>query len=420
MRITIFDALPDPSIGRTARNTVAAAGHSVSLKRLVEQQFAPCRGCFECWVKHPGVCRASDGSNPLMAELVASDRILWITAPRFGAWDPLAKSALDKQIGILSPFFGLFDGETHHLKRYRRYPGMRVLALGERDREFEALVARNALNMHSDAPSVAWISPSACETAIRNATHALLDHRDPIRSVVPSFHHPVQAEAWDRRRKRAVLWIGSAKPAGRSSSESLGRALVEPLAEHDFEVEVVHLRNTVKLRRPSAALNETLADADLLVLATPVYIDSVPALVMRALCDLVDLEPPGRPAFVPIVQCGFPELAHNALALRTLERASRAAGLRWAGHLAVGGAGAIDGAPIAATGLLTPLHHALREASTALGLTGAIPEAATEAVAAPLMPARVYRWAGQAGWIAQAIKHGAATHLWDRPLIQVN
>ncbi len=355
-----------------------------------------------------------------MADLIASDLVLWITTPRFGAWDPVAKSALDKQIGILSPFFGVFDGETHHLKRYRRYPGIRVLAVGERDREFEALVARNALNLHSDPPSVAWVHSSPCETAVKNATHALLDHRDSISAIVPSFHHPVSAAPWSRMRRRAVLWVGSAKAAGTSTSEALGRALVEPLVAHGFDVGVVPLRSKVKVGKSNRDLVTTIADADLLVVSTPVYVDSVPALVMRALWDLVDLPTAKRPAFVPIVQCGFPELAHNALALRALERASRQAGLRWAGHLALGEGGAIDGAPIEPGGLLTRLHRAIREASDALGRTGAIPEGLSEAVAAPLMPAGLYRVAGQAGWIAAALKHGAATHLWDRPLTQVN
>ena len=115
MKITLLDALEGGELGAALRQALTSetllADH-----RLREERFAPCQGCFECWVKHPGTCKAKDAANDVMRDAMAADVLLWATRVRFGCWDPIAKVAFDKAVGVLSPFFRAIAGETHHAK----------------------------------------------------------------------------------------------------------------------------------------------------------------------------------------------------------------------------------------------------------------------------------------------------------------
>ncbi len=224
----------------------------------------------------------------------------------------------------------------------------------------------------------------------------------------------------DRPRK-ALLWVGSAKPGGESTSESLGIALLERLQEQGWAGEVARVSKAVKLyREQSPGLVAAAAEADLLVLATPVYVDCLPTLVLAGLERLCDAkEEVGPLTVLPIVQCGFPEEAHTRLAVDAIARACAEA--KWAGHLALGGGGFIDGRPLEALG--GRVHNQLRGldmAASALTDGSPIPgEAAKVFAKLPFTPA-MYRAMGQTGWLIQGIHHRALRQLWDRPFPEAN
>jgi len=121
---------------------------------LRELAIAPCLGCFGCWIKTPGECVIDDAGRDVARNIVGSDLVVYLTPIQFGGYSFELKKALDRSIAIISPMFRKIRGEVHHRKRYAHYP--RVLALGwlergEGDEEdiFQALVQRNAINMHA-------------------------------------------------------------------------------------------------------------------------------------------------------------------------------------------------------------------------------------------------------------------------------
>jgi hypothetical protein len=154
--------------------------------------------------------------------------------------------------------------------------------------------------------------------------------------------------------QRAVVLVGSAKPAGTSTSEALGQYLCARLQKHGVATTVLFLSRSLK-SLPDRALNVALADADLFVLTTPVYIDSLPYLVTRTLEDLARSARPGRSpcVFAAIVNCGFPEAGQCRTALDILHAFARRARFNWAGGLALGEGGVIDGQSLEALGGLT-------------------------------------------------------------------
>lgn len=144
------------------RDRLAEHGCSVDVARLAEIPVAYCRGCFECWTRTPGICRTDDDARDLTRRFIRSDIVVFLTPVTFGGYSSELKKALDRSIGLVSPFFKRLDGETHHRKRYDRYPallGVGLLAGPDPEDEalFRSLVRRNAINMYAPAQSAAII-----------------------------------------------------------------------------------------------------------------------------------------------------------------------------------------------------------------------------------------------------------------------
>jgi hypothetical protein len=154
-----------------------------------------------------------------------------------------------------------------------------------------------------------------------------------------------------------------------------------------------------------------LREAQALLLVTPTYVDSLPSTVVNLLETLV----PDAAALAPearlyaVVNCGFWEPAHNALALEQLRLFAQAAGLPWGQGLAFGGGGAAAAAPKL---MLRNLDRALR------GLAGKIlsGSGAPDHHFRVNLPRFLYRLAGNLQWRWLARRNGlTGADLYDRP-----
>lgn len=132
-----------------------ARGHPANALVLRNIPVAYCLGCYDCWLKTPGVCRTRDAGPGIASEFINSDVVFFLTPVTFGGYSSQLKKALDRTVGlILSPFFTRIDGEVHHQVRYDAYP--KLVAIGlmdegnpEEETIFHTLVHRNAINLHS-------------------------------------------------------------------------------------------------------------------------------------------------------------------------------------------------------------------------------------------------------------------------------
>jgi multimeric flavodoxin WrbA len=129
-------------------------GWEVKTLCLAEQTIAPCTGCFTCWVKTPGICARNDDGRKMPGLLMDPDLFIMLTPVVYGGYGPLLKTALDRSIPILLPFFRVVQGEIHHPTRYGQH--YNLLAIGslpapdaQKEGIFANLVGRNALNMSS-------------------------------------------------------------------------------------------------------------------------------------------------------------------------------------------------------------------------------------------------------------------------------
>ncbi len=130
------------------------AGWHAEVARLRDLEIASCVGCFACWTKTPGRCVIDDGVGEITRRAIGSGLLVYATPVVFGGYASPLKHALDRMICLVSPLFRVVDGEVHHRPRYPRYPrllgvGVAVGEDGDRDRLFETLVRRNAINLHA-------------------------------------------------------------------------------------------------------------------------------------------------------------------------------------------------------------------------------------------------------------------------------
>jgi multimeric flavodoxin WrbA len=161
-------------IERAVGAALAARGWSVERIQLCNVFITHCKGCFDCWVKTPGLCATKDGAGAVTRELIRSDLLVLLTPITFGGYSSEIKKALDRSIGILSPFFARLDGEVHHKARYARYPALMAIGVStDRDPEeaeiFAALAARNALNFRAPTHGVCIVSRDDSADQVRSA-----------------------------------------------------------------------------------------------------------------------------------------------------------------------------------------------------------------------------------------------------------
>lgn len=218
---------------------------------------------------------------------------------------------------------------------------------------------------------------------------------------------------------KALLLIGSPRMK-KSASFTLGQYLLDQLAEHDVAGKAYFVKRALRTPEETSALISAVAQADLVILSTPLYVDSLPAPVTRTLELLAqrldEHERPSRQQLVAICNSGFPEAEHNDVALAISEQFARAAGFTWAGGLALGAGEAVKGRPLTENeGMARNVIAALNQAAEALAQGKAVPDEAQSLMRQPLIPPWMYRTVGQIGWMMQSRTYGQFGKLRQRP-----
>lgn len=393
---------------------------------LATTKLAYCQGEFDCWVKTPGVCRTHDAEHAIVQAVHDADKVILLDAVSFGGHSYTLKRAQDRLICLLSPFFSKRAILTHHDGRYDRMPSFYALGwAAEADPEvaytWRTLADANALNMLAPRVGVALLENSS-RHGWRGAIRTMLDSEDvPGRDLVSRDRlHAALVEAASGERFAAALEaprnvavvIGSAKPKGTSTSENLVRAMGDRLEQDGARVQYHFATEFLHDGVPSMVATKAVVDADLFVLASPLYVDAYPALATRVLERVAALRAGSRSRarFAALVNCGFPEAEHTRTALRIARHFASAAGYHWAGGLPLGGAGMIrPGVALASQhGPAEHVKRALDLAAGALAIGENVPGSAIDLLAQSPIPDVAYRVMGDLGWRYQAHQNGLA------------
>lgn len=167
---------------------------------------------------------------------------------------------------------------------------------------------------------------------------------------------------------------------------------------------------------------EMFGSAEAVLLAFPLYVDSMPAVTKSFIEKLESYcGRPGNPGMAYLVQGGFPEAVHSRAVERYLDRLSRRLGCRYLGTAVKGGIEGIRTMPPRMTrGRLRRFH----ELGAAFGRDGAFDAKLVAELARPerfsflaRLLVRLLALVGIAdlGWNSQLKQHGARARSFDRP-----
>jgi len=127
---------------------------SVTMVNLAALDIKQCIGCWECWVKTPGLCVIKDSMPGVHRAVLNSDLVIIAAPMLMGFPCALTKRTMDRMIPLLHPYITLIQGECHHPKRYDKYPDWGVLLEPESDTDDEDLAIvrrlyeRYTINFH--------------------------------------------------------------------------------------------------------------------------------------------------------------------------------------------------------------------------------------------------------------------------------
>jgi multimeric flavodoxin WrbA len=187
-----------------------------------------------------------------------------------------------------------------------------------------------------------------------------------------------------------------------------------------IEIATLHVARALRTETRTQELLHAVDRAGLFVLAFPLYVDALPYLATEALERIAShrqAQPSPSPAsFLAIANCGFPEAQHNDTALAICQQFAGQAGFHWAGGLALGAGGAINGRPLAqAGGMARNVTRALDMTADTLAAGRPAPTEASVLLARPMMPLRVYTFMGDLGWRLQTRRNGVYRQLRAKP-----
>jgi len=425
MKAIVLSAVPPEhtALGKLARvldEQLARAGYAeIEHFDVSEAKLGFCQGEFDCWVNHPGRCKIEDAQQAIVAAIPAADLLVYLGPVVFGGWNYALKGAIDRMICLISPFFERRASLTHHERRYETYPRMYAVGLlrepdAGQQQTFEQLNDANAINLFAprrnavvvseDQPGQ-WQALLGAMLAQDFEPGASIPDRESLRHELLQVARADPLPARAPIRTAAVL-VGSAKPKGTSASEHLARAMMRRLEARGIACDLHFATEFVHDRAPAQVAAKALASAELLLLATPLYVDSLPSLATHALEMIARARSDERSAafFVPMINCGFPEPEHTRTAIRIARHFASAAGYGFAGALPVGAGGMVtpDRDLDEPRPPVTHLVRALDLTAEALAAGGAVPETALDEIVRPPLPAALYRLAGDLGfrWLA--------------------
>ena len=397
---------------------------NADITSLREQKIGNCAGDFFCWVRNPGMCNTDDDNRVIAAKIVQSDLVIYLTPVTFGGYSSELKRMVDHQIQNISPFFASINGEIHHQKRYNHYPN--VLTIGWMDEPnarvesiFRHLVHRNAINMYAKTSVCGLVTGDQPEADLTAQTGLWLQAiTSGSNSPVPALPSIDVASPEVTPVHRAVLLVGSPRTR-KSTSASLGGYLFEQLGTRGVETTTIQIYTSLNSQERMKTMHEAINNADLVVLAFPLYVDSLPAPVIAALEKIANLCKDNESSirFAAISNCGFPEAKHNATALAICEEFGHEAGFAWMGSLALGGGeGLVHGIPLnEMDGRAIPLKKSLELAAESLANGQPIPQSAQELLAKPVISNWMYKLFGGFGWKQQAKYYGMQNALKKQP-----
>ena len=213
----------------------------------------PCIGCFCCWRKTPGECVIKDGYENLGALIHHADEVTVISRYTYGGFSAFVKNAFDRCIGYVLPQFEVIKGETHHKKRY------------DEDKAFTFIFYGHELSMEQKESARQYVE-AVCAN-IRGHVEDLIFRVCEEKTPVP--------ERITKAEPRSVVLLNGSMRNIKGNSAKFARKLKASL---NTDPEIIDLREHLD---DVSGLVQELEKTETIVLCMPLYVDGLPAQLIR-------------------------------------------------------------------------------------------------------------------------------------------
>lgn len=129
--------------------------YTVESFSIGEMNINYCCGCWSCWLKTPGLCAQRDDMPAILKSVISADLAVLVSPVKMGFVTADIKKVTDKMIPLVHPYITIYKGESHHAKRYDRFPRIGLILLGNKKKDqsskviIDRIFERVAINMRS-------------------------------------------------------------------------------------------------------------------------------------------------------------------------------------------------------------------------------------------------------------------------------
>ena len=224
------------------------------------------------------------------------------------------------------------------------------------------------------------------------------------------------------KNKKVTLLVGSPRKE-RSASETLGLYLCKHLDPVQFVYQKMYLRDQAYKKDKNREWIQDILQSDLLILASPLYVDSLPSFVIKTfeiIHQQAKKEKFGKEIkFLAIINSGFPESSQSQIALDICRHFTQKTGMFWLGGLALGSGMFLGGKDIGKMGwFVRNIKRSLDETAVALNQEMPIPETAVALMQKALFSKKFFQWMVNLGFKQRAKKSGLKNEIYRRPYIE--
>lgn len=383
-------------------------GAQINLISLGNEAIKDCIGCWNCWVKTPGVCIHKDVMTDVYKEYLDSDRVVMLFPTKAGFISGSAKAFIDRIIPIYHPYIDIIEGEMMHYYRYSHYPLMDFYwsADGLSDEEDQVIEDYCFRSAHHFRVSCGAIRLESDNVSVKTLT-----------SRAPKSDQPWQVLE-SVTAKKVILYNGS--PRGRKgNSLILIDEIIKGLKKEGLSDEDIEIRHLVEQKNfENWAENFHSHERHLFVF--PLYVHSMPSIVMKFF-EMLTPSVTGNAQMAFVVQSGFMESYQSTYLRAYLSILPKRLNMLYGGTLIKGGVEGIQIRPVKSTQKLFRQFEQLGQEYIQLNV---LPQVLAEQMASParlktatLVLFRLLKPTGILNfyWNGQLKKNGAFGNRFDRP-----
>ncbi len=220
---------------------------------------------------------------------------------------------------------------------------------------------------------------------------------------------------------KVLVLVGS--PKGKNSvSNNIATYVQDKFEQNGLETRKTFIARHVKEEKLEKLVYE-IGDFNLLILVTPLYVDSLPSIVIRLMEEIYEhkkMEKDNKQKLMAIINSGFPEPHHNDLAVDMCKNFAFKSHIEWIGGVKIGMGPALDSGPLKQSGRISQnLRNNLDIIVDYLSKNRQVPEEIFNKASKPLMPLFLskfmLRWFGGKMWVNMAEDEHVKKNMRYRP-----